>query len=306
MKFILAQPAIQRFKWELDVCLWNLKSLGVTDIVLLFSKYDDSIPKYFEEKYGARCYVYPDKRIDKTYIPSIKPYLWWQFLKHNPEMEKETYFYMDADVIFRELPNFNKLSYSSKLWVGSNTDGYLSPSYIDSKGEDLLSRMANIIQVDEEKVRNLQNRSAGAQWVLTQPGAQYWYKVYQDSVKLYSFFNRVESEYVNKNKGTNYTPIQKWTAEMWSQLWNMILFDIDVKIEKELDFCWATDDIKKWDTVKIYHNAGVTSDMHDLFFKGIFVKISPLTFGSNFEYVNKNKCSWKYVQALLKCKNREE
>lgn len=298
MKFILAQPAIKRFKWELDVCLTNLRSLGVKDIVLLFSKFDASIPNYFKRKYGVQCFVYPDLRKDKTYIPSIKPYLWWQFLKENPEMEKETFFYMDADVIFKELPDFTKINYSKDLWVGSNADEYLCPNYIDSKGKDLLSRMANIIQVDEQKVRNLQNRSAGAQWIITQPGTQYWFKVYCDSVKLYKFLNNVELAYVTKYRKIDikYTPIQKWTAEMWAQLWNLIYFNIDVAISSELDFCWATDDIKRWDAVKIYHNAGVTMDMQDLFFKGLWVNKSP--FNANLDYVNKNKCSWKYVQAI--------
>ncbi|KAF3376795.1 hypothetical protein BXA50_13810 [Enterococcus faecium] len=36
MKYILCQPAINRFKWELEVCLTNLKKLGIKDIVLLF------------------------------------------------------------------------------------------------------------------------------------------------------------------------------------------------------------------------------------------------------------------------------
>ncbi|BDP52986.1 hypothetical protein EfmJHP35_09100 [Enterococcus faecium] len=32
MKYILCQPAINRFKWELEVCLTNLKKLGIKDI----------------------------------------------------------------------------------------------------------------------------------------------------------------------------------------------------------------------------------------------------------------------------------
>ncbi|HBC2693932.1 TPA: hypothetical protein IYD21_002835, partial [Enterococcus faecium] len=52
MKYILCQPAINRFKWELEVCLTNLKKLGIKDIVLLFSRHDDQIPIFFEKEYG--------------------------------------------------------------------------------------------------------------------------------------------------------------------------------------------------------------------------------------------------------------
>ena len=60
MKYILCQPAIPRFKWELDVCLTNLKSIGIKDIVLLFREQDASIPIYFEEKYNVEVHVYED------------------------------------------------------------------------------------------------------------------------------------------------------------------------------------------------------------------------------------------------------
>ena len=50
MKYILCQPAINRFKWELEVCLTNLKSFGINDIVLLFSEHDATIPAYLADK----------------------------------------------------------------------------------------------------------------------------------------------------------------------------------------------------------------------------------------------------------------
>ncbi|BDQ61111.1 hypothetical protein EfsSVR2332_11890 [Enterococcus faecalis] len=89
MKYLLCQPAIQRFKWELEVCLTNLKKVGIEDIVLLFSKHDTSIPVYFKEEYGVTVHTYEDNRRDKSYIPSIKPYLWWQYLKEDPSREKK-------------------------------------------------------------------------------------------------------------------------------------------------------------------------------------------------------------------------
>ena len=75
MNYILCQPAIKRFEWELEVCITRLKKLGITDIVLLFPQWDSGMPKYFEETYGVEVHAYSDAQREKTYIPSVKPYI---------------------------------------------------------------------------------------------------------------------------------------------------------------------------------------------------------------------------------------
>lgn len=300
MRFILCQPAINRFKWELDVCLTNLKKHGINDVILLFSEQDNSIPNYFEKKYQVECFVYPDNRQSKSYIPSIKPYLWWQFLKANPNAEHETYFYMDADVIFREIPDFSKINYSEKVWVGSDTESYLSPDYICSKDRDYMEKMADIIGITVKQAYSLKGHSAGAQWIITNPSANYWQKVYKDCISLYRMFSNVEGQMKIKH-GKDYVPLQKWTAEMWSQLWNMVYFNIQPEIDHELDFAFATDDIDKLDKVKILHNAGVTEDKKDLFFKGQYVNRDP--FKDDLSFVNKKYCSFEYVKAIHEAAN---
>lgn len=297
MYYIMAQPAVNRFKWELEVVLSNLKELGIENIILLFSRHDETIPPYLKNKYNIEVYVYDDERDYVNYIPSIRPYLWWKFLESNPHMENEIFFYLDSDVIFRERINYDNIQYSDDVWVGSNTDSYLSPSYIQSKGADLLKKMCDIVMVDYEKIKNLEGKSCGAQWLISKPTSEYWKKTYEDSNKLYQFLDSIEQDYMYKN-GKSYVPIQKWTAEMWSQLWNVIYFDKDVEISNELEFCWATDDIHRWDEVKILHNAGVVNDNDGLFFKGKYVDVSP--FEDDLSFVDKTKCSFKYVEAIKK------
>lgn len=285
MKFILCQPAIKRFQWELDICLHNLKKHGVTDIVLLFSKYDDSVVDYLRNKYDCETHIYNDDRGDKSYIPSIKPYLWYRYLLDNPEAENETFFYMDCDVIFRELPDFNIIDFGSNVWVGSDCNSYLNADYIHSKGEAILNHMAGIVGLKSDDIKQINNDSIGAQWIITKPTANYWLKVYNDSNKLFHYMDSLDSD------------IQKWTAEMWAQLWNVIYFNKKVSVSKELEFCWATDDLSRWNETKIYHNAGVTEEMNDLFFKGKYDKKFP--FDEDFNFVNKNKCSFFYVKELM-------
>ncbi|HGC6083183.1 TPA: hypothetical protein ACIZEY_003070, partial [Enterococcus faecium] len=245
MKYILCQPAINRFKWELEVCLTNLKKLGIKDIVLLFSRHDDQIPIFFEKEYGVEVHVYDDLRDDKEYIPSIKPYLWWKYLEEDHSREDDRYFYIDSDVIFNKRINLRKLPSKDDVWYCSDCCSYLSLDYIRSceNGENILKDMANIVNVTVESLETINTNSGGAQWVINRPKANYWKKVYLDSNRLYRYL---------RGQKTN---IKIWTAEMWAQLWNMMYFNIGPKVHEELDFCFATDPIEKVKEVKILHNA---------------------------------------------------
>lgn len=254
--------------------------------MLLFSEHDSSIPIYFEEKYNVEVHVYKDDRDDKEYIPSIKPYLWWRYLEEDSSRENERYFYFDSDVILNKRINLRKLPSKDDVWYCSDCNGYLNLDYIRSckNGNKILNEMARIINVTVESLETINSNSGGAQWVLKNPTAEYWQKVYRDSNRLCSYFNTVD------------TNLQKWTAEMWAQLWNMMYFNIGPKVHHELDFCFATDPIENLKSVKILHNAGVTKQDTDLFFKGEYVNKEP--FGEDLSFVDQSKCSAAYVQAI--------
>lgn len=291
MKYILCQPAIKRFEWELEVCITRLKKLGITDIVLLFAQWDSDIPKHFEETYGVEVHVYSDADRERTYIPSVKPYLWMKYLEEDKTREQDSYFYIDSDVLFREIP---ELDPTEDTWHASDCSGYIGLDYIDGKGEDLLERMCEVIGIDTALIRK-HRPVGGAQWIIKNPSFAYWKKVYEDSVKLYKFLSDVESEYIGRN-GTGYVPLQKWTAEMWAQLWNAYHFGKTVNVDSELDFCWPNDPISRYQETKIFHNAGVVDSNQSLFFKGQYVERSPIS--EDLSFVDKNKASYKYVKAI--------
>lgn len=277
----MCQPAIYRFEWELEICLTRLKKLGIEDIILLFSKHNSKVPSYLGTKYGVEVHVYDDRRLDKSYIPSIKPYLWAKFLQEDRSRENETYFYLDSDVILRDIPIVEP---NADIWYGSDCNSYLSVDYIDSKDTGLVESMSRCIGVDPTVIRKV-NPTSGAQWVITNPTFEYWLKVYEDSIKLYKHLcTKADSG------------IQKWTAEMWAQLWNVYYFGKTTEVSEELDFCWATDKVERYYETKIYHNAGVVDDRQGLFFKGKYVHKSP--FKDDLSFVDTSKAGIKYVEAL--------
>lgn len=293
MKYILCQPTQSRFKWELEVALTNYLKVGISlkDVILLFAGDDPSFEQYFVSKFGVESHTYPDNRDDKGYIPSVRPYLWWQYLKEDPKRETERYFYLDSDVIFREKVNFKKARAKDDVWLGSDTNSYLNLDYIRGcrDGNRVLNEMARIVGVTVQSLETINHNSVGAHWIISRPTAAYWEKVYRDSNSLYFFL---------AHSGSN---IQKWTAEMWSQLWNMMYFNIGPKVSDELSFSWATDDISNWQSNKIYHNAGVTESMSGLFFKGAYLDKTP--FFDDFSFVDETKCSSIYVQAIMEAKD---
>lgn len=312
MLYISAQPDSLRFAWELRVQLTNFKKVGVdlNSVHVLFSRYGE-VTEYAQKLCmdfpEAHFFFYEDKRIDKSYIPSLKPCLFAQHLDRFPLLENEDFFYYDSDIIFRELPDFSKLlsELGENEWCGSETGHYLNTPYIKSKGEGLLEEMCEEIGIKSEVIEENYNvHVPGAQWIVRKPTAKYWWKVMEDSEKLY----RLMKITIEKYKGIalqsglikdekDYQPIQAWTAEMWSQAWNLFLFGYAARVEKELEFCWATDHINRWDQTKIMHNAGVMANNKDLFFKGAFFNKDP--FNEDFEYVNKQRCSSKYVEHIL-------
>jgi hypothetical protein len=118
---------------------------------------------------------------------------------------------------------------------------------------------------------------------------EFWDKVELDSVRLYKYFFDEEPNYVKKYD-SDY-PIQKWTAGMWSFLWNAWYFGHETIVDKRLDFGWVTNSYSDVENYPILHNAGVTSDSDRMFYKGNY--ISRLPYNDNLD-IDPSKASYYY------------
>ena len=175
-------------------------------------------------------------------------------------------------------------------WHLSNTNSYINYDYIISKGNDIYNEMCDIIGIDPVIPKLMNSNSGGAQYIVKNTTFEFWDKVESDSVKLYKHFSVKELEW---NKG--YYPIQKWTAGMWSILWNAWLFGHETIVNKKLDFTWATNSIQEISEVFIMHNAGVIDGTGDLFFKGNYV--GKLPYNENLN-INEKTASYFYWQEI--------
>lgn len=295
MKYVMAQPAVPRFEWEVKVAIYGLLKADILkeDIIILFSRHEETVVEEIK-KLGVSVHTYQDERYDSEYIPSLKPYLMYRYLEEDISRENETYFFMDSDVIVREEPSINANEYTrydQRIWHGSNCNGYLNYDYIIQckNGQQILEDMAYIVEVSVEEIKLINSQNIGAQYIMTKPSKEYFHKVYVDSIKLWKYI---------KDKDTN---LQKWTVEMWSTLWNMIFFGIMPRVSEDLEFAWATDSRTDWYENKIYHNAGITQDMKDMFFKGDYINKDP--FNEDFSHINKDTASYEYTKLITEAKD---
>lgn len=281
MKYLFAQPAKKRFAWELRTAIKSLLDLGVkkSDIVLLFAKEDGAVVAEFSD---YDVHVYEDNRFDKSYIPSIRPYLWWKYLAEDETREEESFVYLDSDTVILDLSAF-KVPVTKSRWYCSDTTGYIGYHYIQSvsNAKETFDVMTDAIKVPKEWIEATDKNSGGAQWVIKNPKAGYWHDVYVNAIVLYKAIEPLD------------TSLQKWTAEMWAQLWTMYHYGISPKVNEKLDFAWSIDE--ELGEKKIIHNAAVTEDM-GLFFKGHYMDTPPI------EVLNQDsgKVSDLYVEYVRK------
>jgi hypothetical protein len=296
MKFICAQPAIEYYTWQVEVMINNFIEKGVNpnDIEIVSAHYG-TVPESWSKlanKYNSvRFFFYKDTRFKPKYISSVRPHILTKHWLKFPELANETIFYHDCDIIFSKTIDFQKFIGDDISYL-SDTISYIGANYIRSKGEHYLDLMTDLVGIDKQTVIDREVSSGGAQYLIKNVDAQYWGKVYHDSEVLF----HVITKQIAKDKPPH--ALQIWCADMWAVLWNLWLLGKETKISSDLSFSWGTSSIDQWDKHNIYHNAGVTVERKDLFFKGAYQ--TKLPYDVKLESFNSKFCVYKYVEEILK------
>lgn len=301
MVIACTQPAIDYYAWQVDIFLHSIGNLniGYENVHVIFA--NDTQPSQacrdLVKKYPAVLFeFYDDTRDYRSYPPSVKQHLLYKHYQKHTWLEEESLFHVDCDVAFTKPINFDKLL-KDDIWYLSNTISYIGYEYILSKGRPTLEKMLDIAEIDEETVKQNQNNSGGAQYLFKNVKTEFWKEVVDLSHSLFIQMTEYINQTTDKSNPDPYYPLQIWTAEMWAVLWTAWKKGTITKVVPELDFSWATDPIQKWDAYSIYHNAGVTSNDKDLFYKSNYMVSSPKD--SNLE-INPKKASYNYYQMLKK------
>ena len=308
LRYICVQPRIKYYSWQLEVVINNFIKNGIDmsklEILMAINPNDQTSSEEnielfnkLTEKYSfVNFFFYQDTREDMRYIPSVYFNILKQHIKAFPELENDALFLFDSDTIFTRPFDFSSMLNDNK-WYLSDTVSYIGYEYIKSKIQtdyDVYNGMCNIVGLDPLIPKLLNSQSGGAQHLVKNTTYEYWDKVEKDSISLYKYFCEIEFNYVKQHEGDY--PIQKWTAGMWSLLWNAWLFGHETSVDKRLDFCWATDPISYWDERAIYHNAGVTCACGGNFYKGAYINDIP--YNKDLR-INNSKCNYNYYQEIV-------
>ena len=313
ISFVTAQPDVPYFHWQCKLYTYNFIKLGIRpeQIHIVFSIFKDKKPSDGAlelKKTGVNVHFFVDERKDKSYIPSVKPYLVSKWMKQNPELGK-LFFLHDADIIFRKLPDFTSLTNDDINYL-SDTIGYIGYDYImyacknyerkhqQLKQGQLLEEMAKVIDLPIDLIKENQKNSGGGQYLIKNTTHDLWWKIYEDCTPLYNKMKEFHRIYPIDSGA-----IQFWTAEMWSTLWHIWKAGHKTKISQELNFSWATDSVKIYENKNILHMAGVTNSLKDkMFYKGEYINVNPIEklrlHSNHFDYVDKNNASWKYIELM--------
>lgn len=297
MKYICAQPATQYFGWQIDVMLHSFVTVGINlKDVHIVCAIQNKLDPYFSKlqtKYSkANFFYYKDLRKDKTYISSIRPNILKQHFSVFSELSSEAIFYHDCDIALTKPLEIGNICENNICYM-SDTISYIGHDYIISKGEEVLDEMCNIVGIDKKIVEQNQQSSGGAQYLLKNIDKYFWYDVEKDSSRLFKEISKLNKDLIAKN-GKDYNPLQIWCADMWGVLWNLWKRNKQTKVIPEMDFSWSVGPKKEWHEKSIYHNAGVTADNGDLFFKGKWIHEIPPTDLN----IKKDSCSYMYYNLL--------
>lgn len=311
MIYLSAQPDDYFFLWQLELQLYNFRQLGISpDKIHVLIAYDPvaGLRHYFrdfilEQQQHARIFTYPDNRKEKMYISSVRPHIIRQHVEQFPELEKETIFYHDSDVLFRALPDYSAMP-GEDTWYVSDTASYLNGDYIlKNGGPEMLKAMCEVVGVSENTVLANNVQTGGAQYVLKQVPAAFWEKVESDCLALFKVMTRLNNAAAEKQfeaTGTVRTRcrgIQAWCADMWALLWNAWREGRPVKVSPEMDFCWPKEPIERWHQTNILHYSGVTrQDTPAAFFKLEFLNYPP--FYEKFESIDTSTCNQPLISML--------
>lgn len=303
MKFVCAQPAEKFYTWQIEVMCRNFQKnrINPSDQVILVGIKDGQIHRdWIKLKKGfplVNFYFYDDDRTAKHYPPSIYFHLLKKHFQNSDQLHGETLFLHDCDMVFTRTTEFHQLE-SGSAWYLSDTNSYLNYDYIQTKGNDLYLTMCQVIGIDPVIPKLMNSNSGGAQYIVKNTDAKFWEKVEADSVALFDLFIYKEPEYIQKHDHDY--PIQKWTAGMWSILWNAWKAGHETKVHKELDFAWPTYNLNVIQDYSILHNAGVINGSHGMFYKNDFWDKLPYFVDLDIDQTKASAFYWNEIQDTAK------
>jgi len=324
LAFVTVCPDDTYYTWQVHLWLESLREIGMSDkaVALIFTpNYREENPKWKQvtDLYPEATFKFYKDEDNLTpligiYIPVLRPYTMWRFLRDNPQYSSKALFYCDSDILFTKDFNIDKYLDDDINYL-SDTVSYVSAAYFDSKvkdvlphkveeykSRDILAEVASLVGISREVCEKNNANSGGAQYLLKNMDSKFWSKVMNDCILIRTYLQKINREFFeNEDRG-----FQSWCADMWAVLWNLWLRNQETAVVPELDFAWSTDPIDKLQETTILHNAGIVSETgngYPAFYKGKYHEGANPFLDSQIDTVLKDAtsqkhCTWFYAKKL--------
>ena len=302
LKFVCAQPASTYYAWQVEVLINNFIEMGVNpnNMEIVCWKQNNIIPDEWSKlanRYPVKFFFYDDTRENRFYISSIRPNLLKQHWEKYPELENDIIFYHDCDIIFSKPISewITNDMLNDENWYGSDTRFYIAHSYIKSKGQDVIDKMCEIMELPEKLIDDNELNCIGAQYLMKNITYDYWNRVESDCEKLYKDVSQLNNQ--KRIADPTHHELQIWCADMWAVLWGAWRLGNNTICHPNFEFSWATSSEDDYNKMNIMHNAGATSPNDGLFFKSSY--ITKLPYGELLN-IKENTASWHYWNVIQK------
>lgn len=333
LQFISCLPIDGYFLWQTELQLHNFREHGYSDKtriliyvpkgrssekdrwIALNNKFPETKFFYFEDEKNECMNL-----IQQTgYIPILRPWMLEKHFTEFPELEQSAIFYIDSDVIFSQTLDLEQFLQDDVCYL-SNTAGYMNLAYFEGKtcnglpekmeelrAEDPPAKVFQICGIDRSIVEANDLGTGGAQTILKGVNAEFWKDVKVNSLQIYTYLGKVAKDYF-KSESESY---QRWCADMHSLLYNLWRRGKKTETPTTLDFAWGTDKVERLKEIYIYHNAGISGSVMNLygensmvFYKGRYHNNSSPY--KDIVYINNTDsryCNSWYAKKLLEIEN---
>ncbi len=305
LRFVSAQPATLYYAWQVEVMINNFIEMGVNPnfIDVVCWKQNGIIPEEWSKlanSYPVRFFFYDDTRETKHYISSIRPNILKQHFKAHPYLTNDAIFYHDSDIVFSKPINqwISSEMVGDTKWYGSDTRWYISHSYIKGKGDDVLQKMCQIMEMDEKIIEDNELNSIGAQYLMKGIDYDFWDRVETDCERLYKEVTELNNQ--KKSINPSYHELQIWCADMWAVLWGGWRLGYQTECHKAFDFSWGTSTEEDYNNMNIMHNAGVTTSDTGLFYKAGFMNQLPYNQPLQIKEGTASRKYWEWIEMVGK------
>jgi hypothetical protein len=305
MRYVCAQPCTDYYVWQVESLIQNFMAMGINpnQIDIVCYKENGVLPDAWSKlanHYPARFLFYDCTRETRHYISSIRPNILKQHWERFPELKDEVIFYHDCDITFTKPPTswITEEMLTDDKWYGSDTQFYISAEYIRGKGEIILDAMCDIVGIDKELVISNEMNCIGAQYLMKGIDADYWAECEKDSERLFKEITDLNNEI--KKETPNYHELQIWTADMWSVLWNGWKRGYETVVHENFLFSWGTSSEEDYNKTNIFHNAGVTDNKSELFYKCDYMNCLPYNLSLHIKAETASKKYYEWIQEVGK------